>query len=117
RISEDLSTHDMAVQASKIFSDNIVFYRAFSHSFPWILHHPTVVVVSQGELASDDKLSPELFLSLEDFWKNWNSEMKLVVLTDKPSLWEFVDGGVKPAHFLGQNRKFVLLSNFAPSNR
>ncbi len=111
--ARDYSARDLAEKAARANAAYIVSFRSIPHSFPFILKEPIPVVDYQGELASDDVLSADLFWAEEKFWPLWNSDRRMVAVFRKSERALFNLQPVKPV-FLGENRTFVLAANFTP---
>lgn len=112
KISADYSSFDLAITAQNSKADQIVSFGLYPQSFPWALKRPLPVVDFQGELASDGQKSPALFWSRNQFWKEWNSDKKIIVCAHRDDLAKLnATAAIKPIT-VAENRKLVLLSNF-----
>ena len=113
RIASDYCTRALAPLAEKTKPDQIVTYRCYPHSLPWVLKRTVPVVEYQGELASVGALDQQLFWKEEYFWARWNSAEHLVVFAKDNSQKDvFFSNNLKPAHILGKNRKYLVIANF-----
>lgn len=115
-VSNDLSTHRLAVVASDVRDATVVSYRCYPQGFPWVLGHPIVVVDYVDELGSDGVRPPALYWSAADFWTRWNAGDRMVAVVDRRTLPEF---GRQPrgATTLAENRKYVVVVNFPSATR
>ena len=114
-LARGYSDHDLAVTAREVGADQTVCLINYSQSFPWVLKTPVPVVDTQGELASDKRLSPALFWNIETFWTHWNSTEHVVAFVKKSNMDLFLASGVKNPMMLDQNRKSLVIANFIPS--
>ncbi|HEX6964985.1 MAG TPA: phospholipid carrier-dependent glycosyltransferase [Gemmatimonadaceae bacterium] len=115
-VSEDLSGHRLAVIARDAHAAQIVSYQWYPQILPWVLHAPIAVADYRGELGSAGQQAPETLWSHDEFWRRWDSPEHLVVVVRKLNRAEFDAPTHAPAHALGENQKYIVLSNFTPTS-
>src|SRR6185437_4283674 len=106
----------LAVVAREAHAAQVVAYRWYPQIFPWVLETPIAVADYRGELGSDGQHAPDTLWSREEFWRRWSSSEHLVVVLRRRNLVEFQTPGHRPARTLGENQKYIVLSNFTPSS-
>lgn len=113
-VAATYSDYGLAAAASRVGPDEVVSYRTYSQSLPWVLKKPVPVVDFKGELASDNELSPSLFWEQKDFWNRWNSDERMAVYVHKFRLNEFALPTRKNFTIVAENRRAYILTNFKP---
>jgi 4-amino-4-deoxy-L-arabinose transferase-like glycosyltransferase len=115
-VSGDLSGHRLAMIAREAHPQQIVSYKWYPQIFPWVLEAPIAVADYRGELGSAGQQAPQTLWSDDEFWRRWNSPEHLVVVVRKRNRAEFDASNRVQAHALGENQKYIVLSNFTPTS-
>jgi 4-amino-4-deoxy-L-arabinose transferase-like glycosyltransferase len=115
RIAHRWSEYNLAEIARDSAVPTIVGFGWYPQSFPWILKRPIPVVDFQGELASDNIKSEELFWSSEKFWAIWFSDQPILVSVQSKKLDTFLEKAGPSVTIMGKNHRSVLVRNFKPT--
>ena len=112
-VAVDQSAHDLAVAARSAAGNEaeVVCYHSYLQGFPWELERRVRIFGWRGELAfgSGRGGQDRWFPAREEFWREWDSEKKLVALArikDRPDLYGH------RATLVAQNRKYFVVKNF-----
>jgi 4-amino-4-deoxy-L-arabinose transferase-like glycosyltransferase len=113
RFAVDQSAERLASSARRAAGDEaeIVAYRTYLQGFPWILERRLRIYGWKGELDFGSQRGEQAawFPAAEDFWKDWDSGRKMVVLMrrrDRPQM-----KGHR-ADLVAENRKYLVAKNF-----
>ncbi|HEX5438088.1 MAG TPA: phospholipid carrier-dependent glycosyltransferase [Gemmatimonadaceae bacterium] len=114
QVSGDLSGHGIARIAQRAHAEQVVSYKWYPQILPWVLKAPIPVADYTGELGSDGERPPAIFWSGVEFWQRWASPEHLVVVVRRRNAAEFTQPGRPPVRTLGENHRYIVLSNFTP---
>ncbi len=108
--------HDLAVAAARQEGALVACYATFTHSLPWVLGRPVVVVNYRGEHASDGVRPTNLYWEKDEFWRRWNSPERIVAYVGRrrPA---FDRLSARPPVVLAESGGYALLANFASEGR
>jgi hypothetical protein len=115
RLASTFSGHDLADAARRSGAAQVVAYRCFLPSLPWILKRPVPVANEKGELGSDGDQPSDLFWTRDEFWSRWNSRERLAVLIKREDRGPFVQMSTEPPATVAENSRYMLLANFTPA--
>jgi len=112
-VAVDQSAHGLAVAARSAAGNDaeVVCYHSYLQGFPWELERRVRIFGWRGELAFGSARGGQdrWFPAREEFWREWDSEKKLVALArikDRPDLYGH------RATLVAQNRKYFVVKNF-----
>lgn len=113
RVAVDQSAERLARAAHQAAGDEavVVAYRTYLQGFPWTLERRIRLYGWKGELAFGSGRGDQSawFCPAEDFWKDWDSGRKMVVLMRRRDRAEMEK---HRASFVAENRKYLVAKNF-----